>query len=121
MATENKKVELQAGFDASGVKTGVNEAKGAIEDLARSTEKLGDRASKGVDAVGEAVKKTGGKLGTVGDDAEKSAARVDAATKNIIASIQRATALRSSGAERGGASFFESPVSYTHLRAHETN
>ena len=108
MATENKKVELQAGFDASGVKTGVNEAKGAIEDLARSTEKLGDRASKGVDAVGEAVKKTGGKLGTVGDDAEKSAARVDAATKNIIASIQRATALRSSGAERGGASFFES-------------
>jgi phage-related minor tail protein len=100
MATENKKVELQSGFDASGVKTGVNEAKEAIGDLARSAEQLGERASKGLEKIG-----AGAQSGAT--DTETAAKRVDAATKNIISSIQRATALKTPGAEKGGASFFE--------------
>lgn len=100
MATENKKVELQAGFDAGGVKTGVNEAKEAIGDLARSAEQLGERAAKGLEKIG-----AGAQSGAT--DTETAAKRVDAATKNIISSIQRATALKTPGAEKGGASFFE--------------
>ncbi len=114
MATENRKIALQTELNADGIKEGVNQGKAALDDLGRSAEALSTKASKGVDGVSESAKKTGKALAEMGDgaktganEAEAAAKRVDAATKNIISSIQRATALKAPGAEKGGSGFFE--------------
>jgi hypothetical protein len=92
MTTEEKKIQLVAGLDASGVKVGFNDIKTDAKDMAQAVVKAGEEAGRGVQGIGE--------------KSQESAKKVDTATKNIIGSIQRATALMEAG-ERGSVKYYE--------------
>lgn len=87
-----KDVQLSAGLDATGVRTGVEEVKTAVQDMAGAVKKDADAASKSV--------------GGVGDGAAQAAAKVDRSTRSIIGSIERTTAATQAG-DRGSAAYFE--------------
>jgi phage-related minor tail protein len=55
--TEERKVQLTAEFDASGVKQGVGEAKQAVRDLAQEAAKSGQAASQALDGIGTSADK----------------------------------------------------------------
>jgi len=90
--TDPRKVTLQSQFDATGVRKGTQEAKDAVRDLARD--------------VQQSTAQDGKAVGGIGEGAAGAGEKVDRATKNIAASIERATAAAKAG-ERGTASFFE--------------
>ena len=90
------KVQLGSEFDATGVRKGTQEAKDAVRDMARDVQASAGQASKS--------------LGGIGDGADGAAKKVDSVTRNIAASIERATAAAKAG-ERGTAAFFENLAS----------
>ena len=92
MTTESRKVILETALDASGVKTGVEQVKTAVKDMAG--------------AVAQAGVKAGDAISGMGDGGKTAAAKVDAAAKSMIGSIQRTTALMEAG-ERGSAKYYE--------------
>ena len=92
MADDTRKVQLKSEFDASGVRKGTDEAKGALQDLARTAQTSGQAASDGVRKIG--------------DGADDAAAKLDRGTKSIISSIQRVSAQMSAG-EKNSAGYFE--------------
>lgn len=79
--------------DASGVEAGVGSAKRSLADLGVTATKEGKKAAEGVAAIGE-----GG---------QQAAAKLDANTRNMINSIQRATAAADAG-KKSGVEFYES-------------
>src|SRR5690349_19812301 len=85
-----KQIALSA--DAAGVEVGVGKAKRSLADL-------------GVTAVTEGKKAADG-LKPVGEQSQQSSAKLDAATKNMIGSIQRTTAALDAGG-RSGSKYFE--------------
>lgn len=89
MSDLKKQIELSV--DASGVKAGVGEAKRSLADL-------------GVTAVAEGKKAAAG-VAAIGDGSDKGAAKLDAATRNMIASIQRTTAAAEAG-KKSGSEYF---------------
>lgn len=77
---------IKINADASGVEAGVNSAKRSISSLGQAASQAGKTGADGMD-----------RLGTSGDAAAK---KIEASTRNTIASIQRQTA----ALEAGGAS-----------------
>ncbi|KIF80774.1 phage tail length tape measure family protein [Noviherbaspirillum autotrophicum] len=83
MSDLKKQIELSV--DASGVETGVNRAKRSLADLGATGATAGKNAAGGLD-----------KIGAGGDQA---AQKVDAATRNMIGSIQRQIATMQAGSK----------------------
>lgn len=77
--------------DATGVQAGVGTAKRSLADLGVTAVTEGKKAAEGVAAVGK-----GG---------DQAAAKLDAATRNMIASIQRTTAATEAGKKTGSEYF----------------
>jgi lambda family phage tail tape measure protein len=86
------KTQIEISADSSGVEAGINKAKRSLADLGATAAKAGKQASEGVEAIGE-----GG---------QESAQKLDAATRNIIGSIQRTTAVVEAGS-RSNRQYFE--------------
>ena len=96
MTTDNRKVQLEVGLDASGVKQGASEAKQAVREMARD--------------VGQSAQQTGKSIEGMGAGADGAAKKLDGATRSIIASVQRTTAVMEAG-ERGTSRYFEALAS----------
>jgi len=77
--------------DATGVEAGVDRGKRSLADLGVTAVTEGKKAAEGVAAVGK-----GG---------DQAAAKLDAATRNMIASIQRTTAAAETG-KKSGSEYF---------------
>ncbi len=77
------KAQISITADASGVQAGVTKAKRSLADLGSSAANAGKQASDG--------------LSKAGDGGQNAATKVDSATKNIIGSIERATAALNAG------------------------
>lgn len=92
MTEETRKLQLAATVDAADAKKGFNEIKDGARDMAAAVRKSGEEAGKGVDGIGAG--------------ADVAAKKVDAATRSIIGSIQRATALQEAGT-RGSTRYYE--------------
>jgi phage-related minor tail protein len=88
-----RKVQLETGLSADGVRQGAEQVKQVVGDMARDVQAKSDAAAKGVDGIG--------------DGAQGAAAKLDRATTSIVSSIQRATAASQAG-QRGTAEYFES-------------
>jgi lambda family phage tail tape measure protein len=86
------KAQLEISADASGVEAGVSKAKRSLADLGATASTAGKQASDG--------------LSTMGRGGEQSAAKIDAATKNMIGSIQRTIATMEAGS-RSSSKYFE--------------
>ena len=91
MTTDNRKVQLEVEVDATKAKTGFQEIKTSASDMAQAVQQSGQQAAAGLNSVGKG-----------GDGA---ADNLDRATKSIIASIQRTTAVMEAG-ERGTSKYF---------------
>lgn len=85
------KTQLEFGADASGAVAGINTVKKSLDTLGKDAAAAGKQAAAGLDAVG-----AGG---------APAAAKVDAATRNMIGSIQRQIAATEAGA-RSGAEYY---------------
>lgn len=84
--------QLAITADASGVEAGVSKAKKTLATLGGAAKQAGKEASEGVDKIGAG--------------ADGASQRLDRATKQMIASIQRTTATLESGS-RSSSKFFE--------------
>lgn len=76
--TQDRKIKITAEVDAAKAKDGFAEVKAAGADMAKS--------------VGASAESAGKKIDNIGNGAEPSAAKLDASTRRMVASIQRATA-----------------------------
>lgn len=92
MTDNTREVQLKSTFDATGVRSGVEEAKTAVRDLGKTAEREGAKAGAG--------------LAKTGDGAQQASQKVDRETRSMIGSIERATAAFKAG-EKGGAAYFE--------------
>ncbi|HEY8606634.1 MAG TPA: phage tail length tape measure family protein [Noviherbaspirillum sp.] len=90
--TESRKTQLEVGVDPTQAKQGLGEIKREAQSMAQTVAQAGNQASKAVDGIG-----AGGSA---------SAAKVDTATKSMIQSIQRATAVMEAGS-RTSARYYE--------------
>ncbi len=90
--TEGRKVVLKGEFDATGVRTGTEQAKTAVRDLATDAAKQGRAAGEGLEKIGEG--------------AAKGAKQAERELSNLQQSIQRATA-RIESAGQSQAQYFE--------------
>lgn len=86
------KAQLEITADASGVEVGTNKAKRSLKDLGAAAAYAGKEASTG--------------LGEIGGGGAKAAQKVDAATRNMIGSIQRTTAAMDAGG-RSSSKYYE--------------
>lgn len=84
--------EIGVTANADGVEAGVRQAKAALNGLGEAALREGERAGAGIAAVG--------------DGGDQAASKVDRASRSIIASIQRATAVAEAG-ERNTSKYFE--------------
>jgi hypothetical protein len=91
--TEGRKVVLKGEFDATGVRTGTEQAKTAVRDLATDAAKQGRAAGEGLEKIGEG--------------AAKGAKQAERELSNLQQSIQRATA-RIESAGQSQSQYFES-------------
>lgn len=94
--TEERKVQLGVSVDATEAKQGLNDIKTSAQSMAQSVAQAGAQAGKAVDGIGN-----GG---------ASSASKVDAATKSMIQSIQRTTAVMEAGSKTS-AKYFETLAS----------
>jgi Prophage tail length tape measure protein len=90
MSEENRKIQIESEVVADT--SGLQEIKVAAQDMAQAVQAAGQQAGAG--------------LSKVGDGAAPAAAKVDAATRSIVSSIQRATATMKAG-EKGTADFYD--------------
>lgn len=81
--SDDLNTEIKITASAEGVEAGVGRAKRSIADLAQAAEKAGEQGGKGL-----------GKMGAGGEDAAR---KVDGATKNMVASLQRQIAAMEAG------------------------
>lgn len=86
------KAQLEISANAEGVEAGVSKAKRSIASLGTEARKAGEEASKG--------------LGGIGEGAAPATAKVDAATRNMIRSIERVTFATEAGS-RTTSRYFE--------------
>jgi phage-related minor tail protein len=82
--TENtREVQLKSSFDATGVRTGVEQAKTAIQDLGKTAEREGAKAGAGLAKAGEGLQKSAA-------DAERAVGRYEAQLRRLTAETQAA-------------------------------
>ncbi|MFC7408708.1 phage tail length tape measure family protein [Hydrogenophaga atypica] len=93
MSTREEKIQLATEVDSSGALQGLKRIEDGAAGMARAVSDSASKAGAGIDA-----------MGTSGAQAS---AKIDANTRSIVASIQRATAAAEAG-EKGTAKFFES-------------
>jgi phage-related minor tail protein len=91
MAGGDLKTQIEISADATGVETGVTQAKRSLNDLGKAASDAGAQGKSGLSGIGAG-----------GDEAAK---KVDAATKSLINSIQRTTAAMEAGS-KGSADYF---------------
>ena len=96
--SENRKVGFVVAAENETKQT-FDEIKRDAGSMAQSVEQSGKRAAKGMQDVGDSFKKTG-------DGADDASKKVDASTRSLINSIQRATAAAEAG-EKGSSKYFE--------------
>lgn len=77
--------EIKIGADASGVEAGVGRAKRSLADLGQAAKRTGKEGADGITPIGEG--------------ADKAAQKVEAATRNTVASIQRQIASFEAGSK----------------------
>lgn len=92
MADQERKASLAFGVDSSGVKPGLDDIKSQVRDMATDVQQSGQRAAKGIAAIG--------------DGAPAAAQKVDTSARSLIGSIQRTTAAMEAG-EKGTAKYYE--------------
>jgi len=92
MANDERKVQLGVAVDTTGAKTGFDQVKQEARDMAQAVGAAGQQAGKGLDAVG--------------DGGDQAAQKLDRATRSMIGSVQRATAVVQAG-EKNTAKFYE--------------
>lgn len=90
--TEERKLQIPVEVDATGAKQGFSEVKAAAQDMAQAVGQAGAAAGKGIDGIGAGAPATTQKL--------------DAASRSIIGSIQRTTAVMEAGGKTS-AKYFE--------------
>jgi hypothetical protein len=101
--TQDLNTEIKIGADASRVETGVAGAKKALASLGQAADQVGRTGGEGLK-----------KIGAGGED---SARRLDSATKNMVASLQRQIA----AAEAGGTANRQYQESIARLRGADVN
>lgn len=101
--SEDLSTEIKIGADASGVEAGVGKAKRSLASLGQAADQVGKAGGDGILKIG-----AGG---------EAAARRVEAATKNTIASIQRQIA----AFEAGGTASRQYQESLARMRGIDTN
>ncbi|CAN7521295.1 phage tail tape measure protein [Acidovorax sp. LjRoot74] len=101
--SEDLSTEIKIGADASGVEAGVGKAKRSLASLGQAADQVGKAGGEGILKIG-----AGG---------EAAARRVEAATKNTIASIQRQIA----AFEAGGTASRQYQESLARMRGIDTN
>lgn len=92
MTEESRKIQIPVEVDATGAKAGFDQIKQGAQSMAQGVAQAGQVAAKGVDGIGAG--------------ADGSAKKFDAATRSIIGSIQRTTAVMAAG-ERGSTKYYE--------------
>jgi hypothetical protein len=103
MATQgnsnNPKINIEMGVDASGVKDGTKVAKDSINELSQALDQQSKKATESFNKTQEAADQTGVGIKKViqeqkklAEEAEKVAKRQERATNSIIAAVQRSTA-----------------------------
>lgn len=114
--SEERKVNLV--FAAENQTKGtLNQIKQDVADTAAGIEQSGKRAAKGIEGLGEAVKKAGKDSGDglkkfgdgfkgAGEQSKQAEEQVSQATRSMIQSIQRTTAAAEAG-EKGTSKYFE--------------
>ncbi|MGF6526052.1 phage tail tape measure protein [Variovorax sp. PvP013] len=81
------KTQIAVGVDGSGVTSGVEGIKRKLSDLGKAASDTGKQAAAGIDGIGAA--------------AAPAAFKVEAATKNMIGSLQRQIAVMEAGSKSG--------------------
>jgi phage-related minor tail protein len=100
MSSDERPVIIKPTMDATGVRAGAEEVKKATRDMAQAVTAEGRKAGEGLDAIPEGAK--------------RGAAAVDAETRRMTASIQRATAAAQAGG-RQNAEYFEAIAAQRNL------
>jgi phage-related minor tail protein len=90
--TEERKIQLVAEVDTTPTRAGFNEIRADAQAMGESVARSSGKAGAAVDSIGAG--------------AGASAAKVESSTRNLIGSIQRATAAAQAGA-KSGADFYE--------------
>lgn len=89
---EERKIQLGVAVDATGAKAGFDQVKTDAQAMAQAVGQAGQAAGKGI--------------ASIGDGGTAASGKVDAATRNMIGSIQRATAALDAGS-KSGAKYYE--------------
>ncbi|MRW86778.1 DUF4214 domain-containing protein [Pseudoduganella sp. FT26W] len=92
MAAEERIIQLAVEVDATAARPGFQEVRQEAQNMATSVARSGAEASNAI--------------GDIGDAATNSARRVEVAERNLIGSIQRATAVAQAGS-RSGAEYYQ--------------
>ena len=97
--SNNPKINIEMGVDASGVKDGTKVAKDSINELSQALDQQSKKATESFNKTQEAADQTGVGIKKViqeqkklAEEAEKVAKRQERATNSIIAAVQRSTA-----------------------------
>lgn len=97
--SNNPKINIEMGVDASGVKDGTKVAKDSINELSQALDQQSKKATESFNKTQEAADQTGVGIKKViqeqkklAEEAEKQAKRTERATSSIIAAVQRSTA-----------------------------
>lgn len=93
MSTREEKIQLATDVDSSGALKGLKEVEAGAARMATT--------------VSDSAGKAGAKIDALGDSGAKASTKLDANTRSITASIQRATAAAEAG-EKGTTKFYES-------------
>jgi phage-related minor tail protein len=91
--SDERKIQLAVEVDATAARPGLAELRQEVQTTAASVARAGEQASAAMDGIGDA--------------AAGSSRKVEAAERNLIGSIQRATAAAQAGS-RSGSAFYES-------------
>ncbi len=91
--TEERKVQLGFGVDATEAEQGIDRIEKRVGSMAQAVGRAGETAGKGVEKIGAG--------------SAAASEKVDAAARNMIGSIQRATAALEAGS-KSGAKYYES-------------
>lgn len=103
---DERKVNLRVGLDGSEVKAGLEGIKDEARKAGEQISDSANKASKGFEGISNQANNAKKGLADMGDQAPKTEAKVDKASRSIIAAIERATASAKAG-EKGTAAYFE--------------
>ena len=92
MADQERKANLQFGVESSEVTSGLNNIKGQVRDMATDVQQSGQRAAKGISAIG--------------DGAPAATQKLESNARSWVRTVERVTSAAEAG-EKGTAKFYE--------------